>query len=51
MTENTMPSEIDFFVAYSNAKNEDDKERIKKEYEEKMEAYMKNPDKVIHILD
>jgi len=34
MTENTMPSEIDFFVAYSNAKSEGDKERIKKEYED-----------------
>ena len=47
----TMPSEKEFFIAYSNAKNDEDRAKIVEEYDEQTEAYFNNPNRINHILD
>ena len=51
MNKDIMPSEIDFLTAYSNAKTDEEKEKIASEDEEKTKAYLSSQDKITAVLD
>jgi len=51
MNKDIIPSEIDFLTVYSNAKTDEEKEKIAREYEEKMKAYLSSQDRITAVLD